>query len=242
MPAFLKVTANRLLLRLGYHISRVISKPGDVSEDDWQTYLAVQPYTMTSPERVLAAIEATRYIVANRIPGDVVECGVWRGGSSMAIAKTLVSAGNTGRRIFMYDTFSGMSEPSQEDKDSHGNHASAHMRELGDQWCNSPLEEVRRNMATSYPIEQVLFVEGKVEDTIPHTLPDRIALLRLDTDWYESTAHELKHLWPLLQPGGVLIVDDYGDWLGARKAVDEFFQGSMFLARLDQTGRVAIKP
>jgi hypothetical protein len=142
----------------------------------------------------------------------------------------------------MYDTFSGMSEPSQEDKDSHGNHASAHMRELGDQWCNSPLEEVRRNMATSYPIEQVLFVEGKVEDTIPHTLPDRIALLRLDTDWYESTAHELKHLWPLLQPGGVLIVDDYGDWLGARKAVDEFFQGSMFLARLDQTGRVAIKP
>jgi O-methyltransferase len=87
-----------------------------------------------------------------------------------------------------------------------------------------------------------LFVKGPVEETIPRTTPERIALLRPDTDWYESTKHELVHLYPRLVPGGVLMIDDYGHCSGARKATDEYFSGSLlFLNRSDYTGRLAIK-
>ena len=78
-------------------------------------------------------------------------------------------------------------------------------------------------IGTGYPEEQLHFVRGPVEQTIPDEAPEHLALLRLDTDWYESTRHELEHLFPRLVPGGVLILDDYGHWDGARKAVDEFF-------------------
>jgi hypothetical protein len=105
---------------------------------------------------------------------------------------------------------------------------------------------VRNNVCgTGYPREKLHFVVGKVEDTIPATMPRKIALLRLDTDWYDSTKHELSHLFPLLRPQGVLIVDDYGHWQGARKAVDEYFaahQTGILLHRIDYTGRIAVKP
>ena len=93
-------------------------------------------------------------------------------------------------------------------------------------FAHASLEDVRANVALAgVPSERVRYVDGKVEDTIPQDVPDRIALLRLDTDWYESTLHELGHLWIALLPGGVLIIDDYGHWQGARQAVDEFFAG-----------------
>jgi O-methyltransferase len=83
-----------------------------------------------------------------------------------------------------------------------------------------------------------------VEDTIPNNIPEKIAILRLDTDWYESTRHELVHLFPRLSPYGVLIIDDYGCWQGAKKAVDEYISENnlrIFLSRIDSTGRIAIK-
>ena len=83
-----------------------------------------------------------------------------------------------------------------------------------------------------------------MEETIPGRAPERIALLRLDTDWYESTRHELEHLWERLEPGGVLIIDDYGHWAGAREAVDEFFakrSDAPLLTRVDYTGRIGVK-
>jgi hypothetical protein len=102
---------------------------------------------------------------------------------------------------------------------------------------------VRFNIAkTQYPFERIVLVKGPVEKTRPDTVPESIALLRLDTDWYESTRHELTHLYPRLSSGGVLIVDDYGHWQGSRKAVDEFLGGRLFLSRIDYTGRLAIKP
>jgi O-methyltransferase len=85
---------------------------------------------------------------------------------------------------------------------------------------------------------------GKVEDTFPKDTPDKIAILRLDTDWYESTRHELIHLYPKLSIGGVLIIDDYGHWEGARKAVDEYINDNtlrILLNRIDYTGRIAVK-
>jgi hypothetical protein len=113
-------------------------------------------------------------------------------------------------------------------------------------WGIAPLESVRTNVeSTDYPVECVRYIQGRVEDTIPLEAPDQIALLRLDTDWYESARHELVHLYPRLVPGGVLVIDDYGHWQGARKAVDEYLAEHgirVLLCRMDYTGRIALKP
>jgi O-methyltransferase len=118
-------------------------------------------------------------------------------------------------------------------------------RRSGSSWMEASIEDVKQNMlSTGYPTEQLHFIKGDVQETIPATVPDRIALLRLDTDWYASTLHELQHLYPLLVPGGVLIIDDYGHFDGARQAVDEYFaeQGTpILLHRLDYTGRMIVK-
>jgi hypothetical protein len=112
-------------------------------------------------------------------------------------------------------------------------------------WCVASIDAVRENMRrTAYPLERIRFVKGKVEDTIPANAPDAMAILRLDTDWFESTWHELVHLYPQI-PGGVLIVDDYGWWKGARRAVQRYFvehDVRMLLTRVDNTGRMGIKP
>jgi O-methyltransferase len=209
---------------------------------------AVAPFTMTSPERMYALYEAAGHIGHARIKGAVVECGVWRGGSSMLAASTLLDAGDV-RDLWLYDTFEGMPSPGEADYASQlGQHADELLTRpdmLGEQTrAIAGLDEVRANMArTGYPDGRVHYVKGKVEDTIPAEAPARIALLRLDTDWYESTRHELEHLYPRLEPGGVLIIDDYGWWEGARRAVDEFFSEQLILLnRIDATGRIAVKP
>ena len=99
-------------------------------------------------------------------------------------------------------------------------------------------------LSTGYDIARTHFVAGDVEQTIPGVVPEQISLLRLDTDWYESTRHELKHLYPRLIRGGVLIIDDYGHWKGARQAVDEYLAetgAKLLLNRIDYTGRAAVK-
>ena len=208
----------------------------------------VAPFTMTSTERMYALHEAVRYVSRAQIAGDIVECGVWRGGSSMLAALTLLELGDL-RTLWLYDTFAGMTEPGEEDRKWSGESAVDELagddREAGafNTWAFATAEDVRSNMATTgFPSDRTHYVIGKVEDTIPAQLPDRIALLRLDTDWYESTRHELEHLWPLLAPGGVLIIDDYGHWQGARQAVDEFFADApVLLNRIDYTGRTLVK-
>jgi len=108
------------------------------------------------------------------------------------------------------------------------------------------LEEVRHNLSNvGYPDDRIKLVKGLVEATLPNKAPSKIALLRLDTDWYESTRHELIHLYPRLAQRGVLIIDDYGHWEGAQKAVDEYIRDNnlpVLLNRIDYTGRIAIKP
>jgi O-methyltransferase len=209
----------------------------------------VRSYTMTSDDKMYALYGATHYIARAGIPGDIVECGVWRGGSSMLAALTLQEAGQVGRAIWLYDTFDGMPPPSERDNDRHGVKAAdvlcAFEREAGvnNPWAYATLADVQQNMAqTQYPT--VNYVVGKVEDTIPDRAPARISLLRLDTDWYESTRHELEHLYPRLESGGILLIDDYGWWSGARQAVDEYFaQTPVFLARVGtEGGRIAVKP
>jgi hypothetical protein len=215
-----------------------------------ETIRAVRPFTLTSPERIAALCEATRYLVKAAIPGDIVECGVWRGGSMMAVAKTLLEMHESSRRLFLYDTFSGMSEPGEKDVTYSGIAARDLMKAAAREdpasiWCRAPLEGVRAAVFNvGYPRDKIHFVQGKVEETIPGTVPERIALLRLDTDWYESTRHELIHLFPRLSIGGVMIIDDYGHWKGARQAVDEYLaevKARVLLNRIDYTGRIAVK-
>lgn len=228
------------------------SKPPATTEDMGPAFRQlcgeVAEFTMTTTERLYALHEALRYLSAARIAGDFVEAGVWRGGSSMMAALTLGLLGDY-RRMWLYDTFEGMPPPGADDVKWTGQTAASELEAFPktagahNAWCYATIDDVRVNMArTGYPADLVTYVQGKVEETIPGNAPDAIALLRLDTDWYASTKHELEHLWSRLVPGGVLIVDDYGHWRGARKAVDEFFAGRpQLLARIDYTGRMTQK-
>lgn len=248
---------SRLLRRAGYAIQTLPNAQQlhrthpDLEPAFASVYARCAPFTMTSVERMYALWQAVRHVQARGIAGDVVECGVWRGGSSMLAALALLDEGERSRTLWLYDTFEGMSEPTEHDVDITG-------ARMVDEWetyrgqedslmfAYGALDEVKRNMgSTAYPAEQLRFVQGKVEETIPAEAPGQVALLRLDTDWYESTRHELEHLYPRLAPGGVLIIDDYGHWAGAREAVDEFFAGrddAPLLSRIDYTGRIGTKP
>ncbi len=213
-----------------------------------ELYERCQPFTMTSIERMYGLYQAVRYIVHHQIPGDLIECGVWRGGSTMLCALTLLQLHDTTRTIHLYDTFEGMTPPQAQDVDFRGQSADDVLEKLdptGDQSGIAPLDEVRATMKqTGYPEDKLIYQKGRVEDTIPQSAPPTLALLRLDTDWYESTRHELQHLFPRLSPGGILILDDYGHWQGARQATDEYMAAHnlrLLPHRLDYTGRMWIK-
>jgi len=211
----------------------------------------VGEFTMTSLERIQGLFLAINYVVENKIEGDFVECGVWRGGSSMVAALTFLSRGISNRQFWMFDTFDGMGETTEFDITHEGYLANEILKRSDKNvarsyWCAAPLEDVQTNMkSTGYPMEKIKFIQGKVEDTLLKEVPEKISVLRLDTDYYTSTKAELEILYDRLVPGGVLILDDYGHWQGARKAVDEFFleRGNKPLFTfLDYAGILAIKP
>ena len=224
----------------------------DIEPEFWPIYERCKPYTMTGLERMYALWCGIRHIHKRAIPGDIVECGVWRGGSMLLAALTLKELGDVNRRLWLYDTFDGMTGPTSEDVQHMSGENAADIlakteKTIDDPfWAFAPIDDVKSVMKESgYPEEAMQFVVGKVEDTIPNTKPETIALLRLDTDWYESTKIEMELMYPQLEKGGVLIIDDYGYWRGAKKAVDEYFEhvdNTPFLSRVDFTGRVAIKP
>jgi O-methyltransferase len=200
-------------------------------------FSTIERRTMTNLERVDALRQAVEHVHANSIPGDIVECGVWRGGSMMAVALTLLR-------------LSGPTAPGAEDTDYQGRPAADWMVEAAPasswMWTENSVDDVRMAMAeTGYPADQLEFVAGPVETTIPQRIPEHVSLLRLDTDWFESTYHELTHLWPRLARGGILIIDDYGDWAGSKKATDQYFAEAglrPFLHRIDGGARLVIKP
>jgi hypothetical protein len=207
---------------------------------------------MTTPKRIAALCDAVEYVVRDTVPGAVVECGVWRGGSMMAAALTLLRLDAADRDLYLFDTFEGMPPPGERDVFSAYDGYSPmgrwrRKRRAGETstWHQVSTDEVRAAvLSTGYPAERVHLVAGLVEDTLPAGAPDEIAVLRLDTDWYASTRHELEQLYPRLVRGGVLIVDDYGHYEGARRAVDEYLAESgerLLLNRIDYTGRIGVK-
>lgn len=252
-----KFFIKKIVEKLGYKIT-VISKtatikevfPKDMEEEFKEISEKCISYTMTSRERMYSLYQAVKYVVSSKIPGDFVECGVWKGGSSMLMAYTLLKLGEINRKIYLYDTFTGMSKPTENDKTILNSESAIeawrkYQREDYNEWCFAPLGEVKNNLAlTGYPLSNLVFIKGRIEDTIPETTPATISILRLDTDWFESTYHELKYLYPLLSKGGVVIFDDYGHWTGSKEAPDKYFlenNVSILLNRIDYAGRLGIK-
>ncbi len=247
MKNLIKNVVTSTLSHLGYKISKTY--PVDYEKNFIEFHNKIKNETMTSLERQHSLFKAVEYVIASEIEGDIVECGVWRGGSAMLAALTLKKHGMNDKDIYLYDTFAGMSRPTEHDVTTAGKASDEKWKSLQqgeiNAWDYASQNVVEKNIhSTGYPMEKVFFVKGKVEETIPNIIPEKIALLRLDTDWYESTAHELEHLFPKLSRGGVLIIDDYGHWQGARKAVDEYIDKNkikIFLNRIDYTGRLGIK-
>lgn len=248
MNDLLRKTIQHFAHICGYEISREI--PTDFSDQDIKIINSVQPYTMTSAERIFSLIESVRYVVKNKIPGDIVECGVWRGGSMMATAKTLLELNYQEKELYLFDTFEGMTKPekidvSNSELDATKEFDNTKINSDSSNWCRATIDDVKSNLYNiGYDKSKIHFIKGKVEDTLPADEPKSISILRLDTDWYQSTKHELIHLFPKISKGGVLIIDDYGFWQGARKAVDEYFSENniqILLNRIDKTGRIAVK-
>lgn len=246
----------RIAAKFGIQISRTSpsrsSFPPEASDDDRNHIESLGPFTMTTNQRLWNLVNAVRYVIDADIPGDFVECGVWRGGSVMAIANALMGRGVTNRKIWLYDTFQGMTPPTAYDIETSSGHLAEKLLRAtkpgdGDNvWAQASRSDVESNVrSTGYPWSHFRFVEGDVAQTLLHQQPESIALLRLDTDWYESTRAELTQLYPLLVPGGVCILDDYGHWDGARIAVDEYFDQNPprpFLNVIDFGARTFIKP
>jgi O-methyltransferase len=254
--SYAKSIVRNVLRKLGYEITR--SVPGrlypacpDLTFADEAIIAFAAPFTMTTTERLYALINAIRYLCTYDIKGSVVECGVWKGGSMVAAARTLLESGCTDRDLYLFDTYEGMTKPSELDADFLGGAGTSEFEAKrtgpdSSDFCFACLDDVKGALfSTGYPRDRIHFIKGRVEDTIPSRTPERIALLRLDTDWYQSRKHELTHLFPRLRPGGVLIIDDYGHWQGCRVAVDEYLgdlSTPILLNRIDYTGRIGVMP
>lgn len=197
-----------------------------------------QPFTKSTPARLKAMASALMEIDRTEVPGDVVECGVWHGGN-IILARLL----SPKRRCWLFDTFEGMTPPGPEDGPKAHSKYEGKTRG-GHKMSAVSLATVETNLARTktYHPDLTRFVVGPVEQTLRMMhQPEEVALLRLDTDWYESTKVELQVLWPKLQKGGFLIVDDYGHWPGARRAVDEYFGGPPDHVKIDYTCILILK-
>jgi len=248
----LATAANSVLHRFGLRLVRHEARPVEFDDEDAAIVEAVldRRLTMASPERLFSTLLACRHVCRAGVEGDFVECGVWRGGNSI-VAADVFRRQSPDRRVFLFDTFAGMTEPTADDFGNRDRKSAMptyleSARDSHNEWCYASMADVETNLAAfRVPASMARLVRGDVLATLsdPVNLPEKISVLRLDTDWYESTRRELEVLWPRLELGGVLIVDDYGHWGGAKKAVDEFFDGPRrpLLTYTDYTGRVAVK-
>jgi O-methyltransferase len=207
----------------------------------------VKPFTMTSEERITKLFESLEYIRINNIEGDLVECGIWKGGNILGIMEYVYHHKMENRKIWLYDTFSGMTEPDENDIDFENNKARDVLDSNSFYECKSPLDEVNQNLKLSkLPNDRLVYIIGDICETLNYenNTPKKISLLRLDTDWYQSTKKEMEVLYPKLVNNGVLIVDDYGHWKGSKKAVDEYLIDNKIqykMEKIDYTGIKIIK-
>lgn len=243
--------------KIGYDLSKLEKYSLDKNFPELTTFEKkifgdISEYTMTSPERIFALMKSIEFIRKKNVQGDFVECGVWRGGNLILFQK-YIEKFKLKKKIFAFDTFSGMTDPQTFDKTFDNKSAKELLNKLNYKEINRKnniliaecsKKDVYKNFQKFSKNNNLICIEGNVEKTLKNkkNLPKKISILRLDTDWYESTKIELEKLYPLLQKNGILIIDDYGYWKGARKAVDEYFLNkNVVMFKIDFTGRIIIK-
>jgi hypothetical protein len=244
------------LKRLGYDLQPVSGPPAPPADlDDGFVRVLREMKTLGGFDmKQFTTYKAVEHLVRAGIAGDIVECGVYRGKQILVAAHTLKNLGVTDRDIYLYDTFAGMTKPTEDDYAGDPANFVTNLTkwEQGRQADGSnafkfaSVEEVQANVYSSgYPRDRFHFVKGDVLETVTAERHARIALLRLDTDWYASTKHEIIHLYDRVVAGGVIVIDDYGRWRGSRKAIDEHFARlgarAPLLVRTGSSERVCIK-
>jgi len=250
----IKKIINKTFLSLGFEIKKINKMPNllelEIDEKEIINFIIKNDLSMASPSRLIATLIATKYVCQSKIEGDFVECGVWRGGNSI-IALQIINKLNENKNIWLYDTFEGMTKPTEYDyENTTGKKAiieyNNNKRDDNSNWCYASLEDVKENINSFKFSSKINYIKGDISETLKDykNIPEKISVLRLDTDWYESTKKELEMLYPKLSVGGVLIIDDYGHWGGCKKAVDEYFKKNVrkpLLIPSDYTGRISIK-
>ena len=173
-----------------------------------------------------------QYIEKNNIKGCIVECGVHEGQQEVLFIEELNKI-NEKRNIYMYDTFTGMVQPTNKDftldttvlyhadKDQTFNYWKFNETDDHNNWCYCSIENVKQNLENNYDNSYLHYIKGMTCDTV-HNHTEKIAVLRLDTDWYESSRYEINNLYKFVVPGGIIIIDDYYHWAGQKQAIDEF--------------------
>ena len=236
---------------------RIIKKPFIKKKDFWKNNIPeideenknliefIGEYSLTPLIRRWTLIKSLHYINKKKVIGDIVECGIWRGGN-LFLAKKIQDKyyKEIKRKLYGFDTFEGMPEPSIHDGVK-VNKTYQNFKNKNEPWTKASLDDVKNFSKKLFSdIDEFNFIKGKVEDTLKDNknLPNKISLLRLDTDLYESTKIELNILYPLLVEKGILIIDDYGDFQGCRKAVDEYFSDkNVLMISVDKSCRVIVK-
>lgn len=196
-------------------------------------------YSMISEERFKNNINSVKKIQKKNILGDIVEIGVWKGGSLLSMILEYEKYQENNRTFHLYDTFSGMTDPTVHDKDLWNNQAELLLKYDGTKdviKAAAGLEEVKANISNYTKYEKIQYHQGDILKN--EYYPDKIAILRLDTDWYESTKFELDNFYDKVSVGGIIIVDDYGHWQGCKQAVDEFLakHPKIKIKKTDYTG------
>jgi hypothetical protein len=250
---------NSLSKKFGYRLIKIQKKNWHddfvgISKFEKKSLEVASKYSMTGFERMFFLVKALKQIKIDNIEGDFVECGVWRGGNLILFQKIIEELKLKNRKIFAYDTFFGMNQPGHFDLNIKNEKAKIILNSLEKKrvdpnkniiLAKCDLDEVKKNFHTNTKKnDNLICIKGEVEKTlkIKKNLPKKISLLRLDTDWYQSTKIELEVLFPLLSKNGILVIDDYGYWKGSKKAVDEYFKNKKNnLFKVDFTARYLFK-
>ena len=249
---FLRTTAKKIR-----NLFRVIKKPFIKKEDFWKKNIpeideeskrlieSIGEHSLTPFIRRWTLIKSLHYINKKKLIGDIVECGIWRGGNLFLAKKIQDKYPNElKRKLYGFDTFEGMPKPSFHDGVKI-NEVFQNFKNRNLPWTKASLDDVKNSTNFFFnEVDDFNFIKGMVEDTLMNkkNLPNKISLLRLDTDLYESTKIELNILYPLLVEKGVLIIDDYGDFPGCRKAVDEYFlDKNVLMTSVDKSCRLIVK-
>ncbi|WP_440613970.1 TylF/MycF/NovP-related O-methyltransferase [Candidatus Pelagibacter sp. HIMB1748] len=246
----LKSLISKALGKMGYSVINHNQKIVELSKKDDELINLVKNYSMTPKIRIYNLLQALRHIKIKKIEGDYVECGVWKGGNILLFKKFLENEDSSLRNIYAFDTFQGMTDPDENDieissKDTATKLLQKDKNKKTNVWGICSLDQVKKNISKhTKDLRNIYFVKGAVEKTLNENknIPEKISLLRLDTDWYQSTKKELEVLYKKVSIGGIIIIDDYGHWGGSKKAVDEFFSDKfVWMHYVDYACRLIIK-